>query len=231
MMRTVVRGFMAAALATALASGVPAADASPTPAATAMLFDAKHLTSIPKGGAAVYRFERKVSDPKLLGEAFTDKISIGVLDEAADGTRTASVKVFTGDRARPEQQITGMTGNPLIVVFLDRSVHNIAMLAGGSRPFLKNKMKSQLGSNSKVTPVQIAYGGKEVAGYRVSFAPFVGDANALKMQGYDGSRFEIVVSEAVPGHFVETVGIFESPQPGSPRLEERTLLEGVGEIK
>ena len=78
MMRTVVRGFLAAALATALASGVPAADASPTPAATAMLFDAKHLTSIPKGGEAVYRFERKVSDPKLLGEAFTDKISIGL---------------------------------------------------------------------------------------------------------------------------------------------------------
>lgn len=218
-------------LAGGLLLAAPVVLASPTPGAIAVLFDAKHLTNISKGGEAVYNFERKVSEPKLLGEPFTDKIRIGVLDEEATGARTVSIKVFTGDRARPEQQITGMTGNPLLVVFLDRSVSNFGMLAGGSRPFLKNRMKEQLGTNSKVEPVSITYQGKQVAGYRVKWAPFVGDPNALKMQGFDGSRFEIVVSDAVPGHFVETVGIIESPQPGSPRLEERTLLDGVGEIK
>lgn len=230
-MRWLARGAAALALGTALAVALPAA-ADPAPGATAVLFDAKHLLTMTKGTDAVYRFERKVSDPKLLGEAFTDEIRVGVLDEdAASGTRTVSIKVFSGDRARPEQKIDGMTGNPLLVVFLDRSVANFGMLAGGSRPFLKNRMKEQLGNNSKVEPVTITYQGRQVPGLRVKWAPFIGDPNALKMQGYDGSRFEIVVSDQIPGHFVETVGVYESPQAGSPKLEERTLLVGVGEIK
>ncbi len=230
MTRSLARAAVTAVLCASLGLSLPAA-ADPAPAATAVLFDAKHLTTLAKGAEAVYRFERKVSDVKLLGEAFTDEIRVGVVDEDASGSRTVSIKVFSGDRARPEQKIEGMTGNPLLVVFLDRSVAKFGMLAGGSRPFLKNRMKQQLSDNAKVEPVSITYQGKQVAGYRVKWAPFVGDPNALKMQGYDGSRFEIVISDQVPGHFVETVGVFESPQAGSPKLEERTLLVGVGEIK
>lgn len=230
MKRSLARGAFGAVLGAVLGLAMPAA-ADPAPAATAVLFDAKHLASLAKGSEAVYRFERKVSDEKLLGLPFTDEIRVAVTDEDPSGARNVSIKVFTGERMRPEQLISGMTGNPLLVVFLDRSVANFGMLAGGSRPFIKNRMKQQLGSNAKVEPVSIAYNGKPVAGYRVKWSPFIGDPNALKMRGYDGSRFEIVVSDQVPGHFVETLGIFESPQPDSPRLEERTLLAGVGEIK
>ena len=37
------------------------------PAATAILFDAKHLLNVGKGEALRYRFQRTVSNPKLLG--------------------------------------------------------------------------------------------------------------------------------------------------------------------
>jgi hypothetical protein len=141
------------------------------------------------------------------------------------------VRVFSGEAERPVQSITGMTGNPMLVVFLDRSVNNLAMLAGGNRPYLKNKIKMSFNTSAKVDPVEIDYKGATIKGNRVTVTPFVGDANALKMMGYDGVRLEIVVSDAVPGHFVRLASHFESPMKGSPVLDELTVLEGVGSIR
>lgn len=216
-------------LAANLFAGV--AVAAPAPAATAVLFDASHLANLKKGDELSYRFERKGSDTTMLGENFADDIRVGVVEEEAGGTRAVTVRVFTSDRARPEQRISGMTGNPLLVVFLDRAINNFAALAGGSRPYLKNRFKQMLASNATVEPVAIDYKGRKVEGFRVRVRPYVGDPSALKMQGYDGSTFELVVSEQIPGHFVETRAIYTSPQEKSPQLEERTLLDGVGAIK
>lgn len=207
------------------------AAATSPPSATALLFDANHLANITKGDPLTYRFERTVSDPKLLGEAFADDIRLGVVNDGPSGTREVAVNVFTGERARPEQRIDGMTGNPLLVVFLDRAVNNLSMLAGGNRPYLKQKIKMSLAERAKVEPVEIDYKGKKVAGSRVSVTPFVGDPNALKMMGYDGAVFQIVVSDAVPGHFVDFSSHYESPMKDSPRLDERIRLAGAGEIK
>ncbi len=205
--------------------------ANATPAATAMLFDAPHLSNVSMGTTLDYAFERKVSETKLLGEPFKDNIKVDVVKESADGKRTVVVKVFTGERGRPAQNIDGMTGNPLLVVFLDRAVNNLAMLSGGNRPYLKQKIKMSFVSGAKVEPVEIAYGGSTVKGNRIAVKPFAGDPNALKMMGYDGMSLEIVMSDQVPGHFVAMGSHYESPMQGSPKLDETIKLEGVGEIK
>ncbi|MCB1521140.1 MAG: hypothetical protein KDJ37_11285 [Hyphomicrobiaceae bacterium] len=201
------------------------------PAATAILFDAKHLLNVGKGEALRYRFQRTVSNPKLLGEPFSDDISVDVLNTAPDETREVSVQVFSGERARREQHINGMTGNPVLVVFLDRAVNNFSQLAGGNRPYLKQKMKMALDSGAKIDPVVVSYKGASHDGYRIRVSPYVGDANALKMMGYDGASFEIVVSEKVPGHFVQFSSVYESPVKDNPRLEERIVLDGVEGVK
>lgn len=222
---------IAAVAALGLASASPPAISAPAPAATAVLFDASHLSNMSAGDSVVYKFERKASDTKLLGENFTDSVKVAVTAVEDGGTRAVAVGVFSGERARPEQKITGMTGNPVLVVFLDRAVTNFAMLAGGKRPYLKNRFKQQLGQGAKVEPVTVTYKGQQLDGFKVTVAPYVGDANALKMQGYDGSTFEIVVSDKVPGHFVATRAFYSAPTGDSPQLEEKMMLEGVGEIK
>lgn len=230
MLRTLCCG---AALVFALMAGpqqyVSAATA--TPAATSLLFEAPHLSNVSKGTTLAYRFAREVSEPKLLGAPFKDDIKVDVVKEGADGRRTVVIKVFSGERGRPAQNIDGMTGNPLLVVFLDRAVSNLAMLSGGNRPYLKQKIKMSFANGAKVEPVDIAYGGGTVKGSRIEVKPFVGDPNALKMMGYDGMTLDIVVSDKVPGHFVELASHYESPMKGSPKLDESIRLDGVGEIK
>jgi hypothetical protein len=48
------------------------------------------------------------------------------------------------------------------------------------------------------------------------------------MQGYEGSQFTMLVSEAVPGQLAEMVASYTSTIAGAPRLEERITLAGVG---
>lgn len=228
-MRQLRTGLMALVL---LATPFAATVAAPAePAATALMFDAAHLAKTKAGDRLTYNFKREVSDPKLVGEAFEDKISVSVDKEEDGGTREVGVNVFTGERGRPEQKISGMTGNPVLVVFLDRSVNNIASLAGGSRPFLKQLVKQSFANGAKVEPVEVVFQGKPVKGHRIRVTPFAGHKDSLKMMGYDGSTLEVVVSETVPGHFVRFASHFESPQKGSPVLDESTTLDGVGEIK
>lgn len=231
-MRKTLARFAALVAMVALSAAVlPVATAATNPEAAAMLFDAKHLAGVAKGDALVYRFERTVTDAKTLGEPFTDDIRVDIVSEDPSGTREVAVKVFTGERGRPEQRITGMTGNPVLVVFLDRAVNNLSMLAGGNRPYLKQRVKMGLANGAKVETVEIDYKGKTVKGNRITVMPFVGDPNALKMMGYDGAKFQIVVSDVVPGHMVAFASVYESPTQGSPRLEEKITLEGAGAIK
>lgn len=222
-----------AALAVLAMAGQPfaARAGNAAPSATAMLFEVPHLANVSKGSTLAYQFERQVSDSKLLGEPFKDGIDVDVVNDGDDGTKTVVVKVFTGERGRRPQNIQGMTGNPVLVVFLDRAVNNLAILSGGSRPFLKQKLKMSFVNGAKVEPVEIAFKGASIKGNRIQVKPYAGDPNALKMMGYDGATFDIVVSDAIPGHFVALASHYASPMKDSPNLDETIKLEGVGEIK
>lgn len=198
--------------AAAAAAGEKAAD---------LLFEHKHLVLMSKGSEVAYRFQRTVSDPKVLGESFSDDIKIGVVQVKPDDTRELEIKIFTGERARDTTRVPDLTGNPLLVWYLDRATLSLSQLAGGERMFYKDKMRRALGDKALVEPVKVDYGGKSVDGFRVTITPFIEDPSAFKMRGFERARFAITVSDAVPGYFVDMVSIYENTQKEAPRLEER----------
>ena len=150
---------------------------------------------------------------------------------AANGTKEVVVKVFTGERARDPQVIDDLTINPVMVVYLDRAVASYMSVAGGKQPYLKAKFRSALSERAATEPVKIKLGDKIVDGFRVNLAPYAGDLNASKMRGFENSRFSIVVSEAVPGQFVELVALYENSDKEAPTFEERTQFTGAEVVK
>ena len=104
----VVAGFLASVAAMAGA-----------PSAVELLFEAKHLAALDRGTEIAYRFERATSDPKMLGEPFSDTISLTITAVAASGTREVALNVFTGDRARSVQNVPDLTGNPCLLYTSD----------------------------------------------------------------------------------------------------------------
>ena len=104
-------------------------------------------------------------------------------------------------------------------------------VAGGKSSYLKDKFRTALRERAQVEPVKVKLGDKVVEAQRISVQPYAGDLNASKMRGFENSKFSFVVSDAVPGHFVELVATYDNTDKDAPNLEVRTLMVGAEVMK
>lgn len=208
-----------------------ASAAGETPKPADILFGRPHIASVAPGTELVYKFERKPSDPKVLGDGFTDDIKVKVESDGAPGKKNILVQIYSGDRAREPQRITDMDGNPMLIVYLDSAVSHFRLLAGGDSAYLKNMFSKYLGDGATIAPVTITYKGQQVDGYRVTATPYANDPAKAKMNGFEGATFTIALSDKIPGYFAKMVSEYTNTNKNSATLEETTTLEGVGDVK
>ncbi len=221
------------ALAAAVWSGAAFAVAGNLPQATDLVFEEKHLANMNEGEEVGYLYERKVSDPKLLGDAFTDKVTVKVVGAAPTGEKNVELQIYTGERARDLQNLPKLTINPIFLVFLEQAVSTYHNLSGGKRAYLKRvfSLSFKDKDKAKVEPVKIEYNGKTVDGYRILVVPYRDDRHASKMEGWDGSQFEIVMSDDVPGEVVRLGSHYENSHENTPTLEQNYTLNGVKSVQ
>jgi hypothetical protein len=230
MLKSLMSAAAGTVLAALLVTGAQAAAEEPKKA-TDMLFQDKHIANIAPGTELLYKFERKPSDEKVMGPGYTDEIKVKIEGEGAPGKKNVLVTVYTGERARDPNHITDMDGNPMLIVYLDTAVGHFQQLTGGDRGYLKNRFSKSLGSEAKAVPVKIDYKGAQVDGYKVTVAPYADDPARAKMRGFETSEFSIVLSEKIPGQFAQMTSHYVNTAKDAPMLDEKTTLDGVGEIK
>ncbi|WP_295558482.1 hypothetical protein [uncultured Hyphomicrobium sp.] len=209
---------------------VTAALAAGEPKAAAILFETRQLDLIDKGSEVTYRFEKTGSNEQLVGKDYADDIRLSVAKVDDKGAREVIFKIFTGANARDPQNWPDLTINPLFIWYLDRAVSTFNSLAGGSHMYLKHKIREAL-AGADAEPVKVDYNGKQIDAFKVAIAPFAEDPSASKMQGFHKSAFTIVVSNQVPGFFVDLQSDFVSTQAAGPELKEHIKVVGVGEAK
>jgi hypothetical protein len=219
------------ALVIALGSGMAVAAAGDAPNAVDMIFEHKHLANVDAGKELVYHFKRTVSNPELLGQPFSDNITLKVNASKPDGSKDVDLRIYTGDRARDPQQMPDRLHNPLFLVYFDQAVNSFSMLSGGKPPYLTRIFSLGFKDKAKVEPIKVDYNGKKVDAYRISMAPYVGDPNASKMQGWEGAEYVVVVSDQVPGQIVDLVANYKNKYPGDLHLVERITLDGVSGLE
>jgi len=220
------------ALAAALLGSAPASlSAAGEPNAVKVLFESRHLDQMNQGSEVTYRFERKVSDERVLGAAQADDIKIGVDKVNSKGERDVVLRVFTGEHARDPWSLPELTVNPIFLWYLDRAVQNFGTLAGGEPQYLKHKFKEALRESAEVEAIKFTSNGKDVDAYRVTVRPYANDPSSIKMQGFEGAKFTVVVSNEVPGYFVDLVSSYESKAAAGPKLEEHISFVSMGENK
>ena len=222
-----LRIFLTAATAAILAAA-PAIPAFAEPAPTDLLFKVRQLDLVSKGHEIVYKFERKSSNEQLLGKSFADQLRIEITKSNDKGERDLALKIFTGEAARDVQNWPDLSTNPLLLWYLDRSVVQLANLAGADKMYLKGRMRSTFDDKGKVERIKAEFGGKQIDAYRITVIPFIGDPYAPKMEGYDHTSFSFVVSDAVPGYFLDMAATYQSPKVGTPKLEEHLMLVSMG---
>jgi len=208
------------------------ASAAADQTATDILFETRHLDLIDRGAEVTYHFQKTGSNTRLLGEDYSDDIRLGVTTVNAKGERDVVFKVFTGDHARDPQNWPELTINPIFVWYLDRAVSTIASLAGSdNHMYFKARFREALRDKAGVEPVKVDYNGQSVGAYKVTVVPYADDPNRTKMGGFQNSVFTIVVSDKVPGYFVDLEASYVSKEAAAPKLDEHIKLVGMGEQK
>jgi len=198
--------------------------------ASPLLFETRQLDLVGKGAEVTYRFEKKGNNETMVGKDYTDDIRLSVAKVDDKGGRDVVFKVFTGNSARDPQNWPELSINPLFVWYLDRAVSTFNSLAGGSAMYFKHKIREAL-REAVAEDVKVEYDGKTVDGYKIAIAPFAADPSASKMQGFHKSELVIVVSNQVPGYFVDLQANFVSTQAAGPELKEQIKVVGMGDAK
>ena len=219
------------ALPLAIWTGVVSVAAADEPNAAKMIFESKHLSNVEQGDQVEYKFNRSVTDARLLGTPYSDEITLKVVATKPTGEKDVDLQIYTGERARDLQKIAGMTINPVFILYLDQAVNSFSQLAGGKRAYLKRVFSMALKEKATVEPVKVQYKGKTIDAYRISVTPYADDENASKMEGWNNSKFVLVVSKQVPGEIVDMHSTFNNPKVGNLTLQERITLTGVEDLQ
>jgi len=226
------------ALVVALSSGMAFAaaddkagadDNGGKPKAVDLIFEHKHLSNVEQGKEVDYNFNRTATDPKLLGQPFSDKITLKVVAAKPTGEKDVDLQIYTGPRARDLQKLPGLTINPVFIVYFDQAVSSFGNLAGGKLPYLRNAFSLALRDKTKVEPIKVDYKGKQIDAYRITMSPYVDDDHAPKMQGWEGAQYVLILSDEVPGEIVDLVSTYKNKFKGNEKLKlvERITLDGV----
>jgi hypothetical protein len=219
------------ALSLAMGSHVVAAVAADQPTAFNMIFEHKHLSNTEAGQEIKYKFNRTVSDVTVLGQPFSDQVTIKVVAANPAGERDVDLQIYAGERARDLKKLPGLTINPVFNVYFAQGVSSFSMLAGGQMTYLQHAFSMGFRNKAKVEPVKVDYMGKSIDAHRISMTPYLGDVNESKMQGWEDAQYALVVSDQVPGEIVDLTATYKNKFRPELKVEERYTLDGISGLE
>lgn len=126
-----------------------------------------------------------------------------------------------GPGARMAGAFPASVGQPLIVFFMEMVTRDMAMLAGGSPFYIRNRIKDAL--RVEVSPVagEAMLGGAALAAQSLTIRPFEDDPNAARMAGFEALEIAATMAEAAPGGYVALSAVV--PGDGAEPLYRRSF--------
>lgn len=176
-----------------------------------LLFRNGTLDAIDRDETLVYR--REVTNTLTPETAKRDSGDIRL--SFADATSPmAALEFRQGEKYRGLGQFPASVGNPMIMVFYEAIVRDMAESAGGSPFYIRNRVKEALVQPARQTAGEAVFEGRTIPTVTVHMTPFAGDPNSAKMKGFGALEMRVTMSEEVPGWYVSLVA--EAAGDGAP---------------
>jgi hypothetical protein len=200
-----------------LAFALSGAAAQSPPTAADFLFDHPQWAAAAPGVALTYRYTRSSPMEAVFGPNVEDRIRLVTETGTAPVNRTVRVEMFSDSRRRAAGPFEDVPGNPVLVLFLEHHLENLARVLKANPRYLKNGIRAGLRDRATVTATTIDFGGRPVDGWRIEAKPFLDDPNKAKMRGLETLAYTFVAADGVPG----SVASIEAKAVGS---DGNTLL-------
>ena len=201
MRNAIVSGLIALCLSVG-AVGAETADGQQT---YDLLFRDGTLDTIDRGSELLYRRTVKNTLQPEAGEHATGDIALSF------GEGDMALIEFRKDtRGRTIGRFPATVGNPMIMVFYESVVRDMASSAGGSPFYIRNRVKDALIQPSEIEPGEATVNGETVTTKTIRLEPFAGDPNQARMRGFGDLVLSVTMSDDVPGWYLNLVAEAES---------------------
>lgn len=173
----------------------PAGAAQDYSEAERVLFMADQLASAKPPLTLQYRYRKSGS----LEPGFDDKVSV-VLTAQADGRCCAANTSFlTGERRITLPEIEDARGNPVILHFLERDIHEMQRLTRGQHNYFRKRIRMAVYQGATIRPVRLAWRGQAITGQEITITPYRDDPLRARFEKLAGKEYVFTLSAAVPG--------------------------------
>ena len=180
-----------------------------------------HLVNIDSPGRLYYDFVKRGSYEK----GFSDSVYLDIVRVNEDGSKDAELEFFTADRQQNARRdnLTGVTGNPVLVVYMQGDVYEMSRLTDGSWRYFQRRIKSAFAETAKIEPATFDYGGTEMTGEKISITPYANDPRRGQFAEFAPKIYEFVLSDQVPGKLYQIKTVIPARTPEAEPLIEETL--------
>jgi hypothetical protein len=210
-----------ALLALGLAS-LLGAPASAVDTVADQVFGAGLFAEVSEPGHLRYRFEMS---GKEINPSFASHIDLEVREVAPDGAKSVYVNMFEGANRRKFGPIAAMDQNPLVLVFLQRDVTQMANLTGGAAGYFQQQVRRGFSDPAVVESYEVTLGDRKLAGLRVVMKPFANDPRIDRFPQFKDKSYEFVVADGVPGGIYRLASLVPGPDDGPAILQETITFQ------
>nr|WP_244473868.1 hypothetical protein [Methylobacterium sp. Leaf112] len=199
------------------------------PNASDLLFERPQMQNVPPGTKLTYGYIRRSGISKgPFGPPLNDTIKLGVEAGQSADSRDIRVEMFSGANRFPAGPFENMPGNPVMTLFLEHHLIDMARVLSANPRYIKNAIRKGLRDNATVTPTTIDYKGRTVSAWRIETQPFLDDRMKERMRGMENIRYTFVTSDSVPGELVSIEAQSKNAEGGELLEENLTYVPNAG---
>jgi hypothetical protein len=186
------------------------------------LFMTDHLAALSAPTSVHYRFRKSGT----LETGFDDAVSLTL--SAPPGARCcrAHTEFLSGSRRIQLPDIAATQGNPVILHFLERDIHEMQRLTGGKPNYFRQRIRMALFQAASIRPLSVTYQGRSVPAQAYWIAPYRGDPLQERLKTLVNKTYVFTLSDKVPGALV-SIRTEVAGQADAPLLREEVLLAGA----
>lgn len=159
------------------------------------LFMTDHLGTLTKPATLRYTFRKSGS----IEENFDDKVVVSVKTQAKAQCCSISTEFLGGARRIKLPEVELARGNPVILHFLERDIHEMQRLTKGQANYFRKRIRMAVFNGAEISDVEVPYKGKAIAARQIMISPYSDDPLRARYEKLADKQYIFTLSKDVPG--------------------------------
>lgn len=188
------------------------------------VFDAGLMRKVQEPSRLRYRYE---ISGITLAQPFTSPVTMEVREVRGDGEKSVFFDMFEGPNRRQFGPMAVREQNPLIIVFLQRDVSQMANLTGGAANYFQQQIRKAFAEPAQSAAVEVELAGRKLAATKLTIRPFRDDPNIARFPQFRDKAYEFIVAKEVPGGLYRIASRTPDIKDGRIILEESMTFQEI----